>query len=91
MNATLKCSHCSNKSQVVDFNVARLGSECHVCGRWGSVSERLTNFYGATVGKAASKLLEQFARGRLSQNTDFREQLVGIDRRIEQAITGARA
>lgn len=91
MNATLKCSDCSNEAQVVDFNTARLGSNCHVCGRWGSVSERLTNFYGATVGKIARTLLQDFTNRRRSQTADLRDELARVDRRIEQAIAGARA
>jgi hypothetical protein len=91
MNANLKCSNCGSVAQVTNYNVARLGSNCHVCGRWGSVSELLTNFYGATVGKIARTLLQDTFNRRRSQTSDLREELANIDRRIELAISEARA
>lgn len=91
MNATLKCSNCSNEAQVVDYNVARLGSNCYACGRWGSVSELLANFYGATVGKVVRTLLQDTFNRRRSQTADWREELADIDRRIHLEIARARA
>lgn len=91
MNATLKCSNCGNEAQVKDYNIARLGSNCYVCGRWGSVSELLANFYGATVGKVVRTLLQDVFNRRKSQTHDYREELVDIDRRIHLEIARARA
>lgn len=91
MNATLKCSNCGNEAQVVDYNVARLGSNCHVCGRWGSVSELLTNVYGKTVGCLVRALLQDTFKHRASQTRDYREELADIDRRIHLEIARARA
>jgi len=90
VNANLKCSNCGSVAQVTNYNVARMGSNCHVCGRWGSVSELLRNMYGETVGKIARTLLQDTFNARRSQTADLREQIALVESRIERAISETR-
>ena len=63
-----------------------MGSNCHVCGYWNSVSELLGNFYGETIKKFVQPLMRQLADAGKRQNDDLRDLITGIERRIERAL-----
>jgi hypothetical protein len=89
MNAIFKCSNCGAESQVLDYNVVRMGSKCFLCGWWNSIPGFLENFYGETVGKVVRKELAWLDRATDRQGRDLRADIALVDLIIEKAIEEA--